>query len=123
MARRYAHRPSVVRIVVLQLTTITILLNAIPLCGHRVHRISAKIKLTHQSDEITLQKAQLILSRAEVGEESPSERSVPPASSANSDTATAVARRGGRHGAWSGWGFWNLCGKTEALVTNRTRER
>lgn len=80
--------------------------------GYTVYR--REIKLTHQRDEITLQEAQLILPRAEVGEESPGEGCISPTSNADPGANAAVAGRGRRHGSRPGWSLWNLW-KPEAL--------
>lgn len=79
-----------------------------------------RIRLTHQRDEITLQKAQLILPGAEIGEESPGEGGVPPTAGADPGATRAAAGHRGRHGPRSGWGLWYLW-KPEAGVTDRAR--
>jgi len=83
---------------------------------HRVYLIDkcCEIRLTHQRDEITLQKAQLILPRTEIGKESPGEGSVSPTTSADSGATRAVAGHRGSHRPRSRWGLWNLW-KPEAL--------
>lgn len=71
--------------------------------------------LTHQRDEIALEETQLILPRAQIGEEGPREGCVTPSAGAHpcpaapTASASAVAWCRGRHGPRPWRGFRYLC--------------